>query len=65
MPPALRKAHQANDKAVDRLYRKKPFESERERVEHLFMLYEQLQSPLVAATKSKPKRRRAKTVKTS
>ena len=65
MPANLRKAHMANDKAVDRLYRKKPFESERERVEHLFMLYEQLQSPILAAAKSKPSKRRAKTIKTS
>ena len=65
MPANLRKAHIANDKAVDKLYRKQPFESERERVEHLFMLYEQLQAPLVAAAKPKPRKRRAKTIKTS
>ena len=65
MPANLRKAHIANDKAVDKLYRKKPFESERERVEHLFMLYEQLQAPLVAASKPKPRKRKARTVKTS
>lgn len=65
MPANLRKAHIANDKAVDRLYRKKPFESERERVEHLFMLYEKLQAPALAAMKPKPRKRRAKTVKTS
>ena len=65
MPANLRKAHQANDKAVDKLYRKKPFESERERVEHLFMLYEQLQSPILAASKPKPRKRKAKVVKTS
>jgi len=65
MPANLRKAHMANDKAVDKLYRKKPFESERERVEHLFMLYEQLQAPLVAAAKPKPRKRKARTVKTS
>lgn len=65
MPANLRKAHHANDKAVDRLYRKQPFESERERVEHLFALYEQMTAPLEAATKPTPKRRRTKTVKTS
>ena len=65
MPANLRKAHQANDKAVDKLYRKKPFESERERVEHLFTLYEQLQSPVLAAAKPKPRKARAKTIKTS
>ena len=58
MPPALRKAHTALDKAVDRLYRKKPFESERERVEHLFMLYEKMVAPIEAKANEKPKRKR-------
>ena len=41
MPPNLRRAHQALDRTVDRLYRRTAgFASERERVEHLFMLYE-------------------------
>ena len=48
MPPELRKAHTALDKAVDRLYRRTTFASERERVEHLFMLYEKMYAPLVA-----------------
>ena len=43
MPPDLRRAHSALDRAVDRLYRRARFASERERVEHLFALYEQLQ----------------------
>ena len=46
MPPDLRKAHQAIDRAVDRLYRRNGFASERERVEHLFWLYEPMQAPL-------------------
>ena len=56
MPPNLRKAHQTLDLAVDKLYRKAPFASERERVEHLFGLYEKMVAPLEAAAKSKPKR---------
>ena len=44
MPPNLRKAHQALDRAVDRLYRRTGFASERDRVEHLFMLYEKLRA---------------------
>ena len=58
MPPNLRRAHQTLDRAVDRLYRKSGFASERERVEHLFMLYEKMRSPLDAGMKVKPKRRR-------
>jgi N-6 DNA Methylase len=56
MPPNLRKAHQILDLAVDRLYRKAAFSSERERVEHLFGLYEKMVAPLEAAAKAKPKR---------
>ena len=58
MPPNLRRAHQALDRAVDRLYRPAVFASERERVEHLFMLYEKMRAPLEAVMKVKPKRRR-------
>ena len=60
MPPNLRRVHLALDRAVDRLYRAKGFASERERVEHLFMLYEKIRSPLGAVMKAKPKRRRAR-----
>lgn len=42
MPPDLRKAHEALDKAVDGCYRKEAFKSERERVEYLFGLYRKL-----------------------
>ncbi|WP_251359365.1 DNA methyltransferase [Kangiella sp. TOML190] len=44
MPPELRKAHNAMDKAVDKLYRDKPFSSPLARVKHLFELYSQLTS---------------------
>jgi len=40
MPESLREAHHLNDLAVDRCYRSKPFESDEERLEHLFKLYE-------------------------
>ena len=56
MPPNLRRAHQALDRAVDRLYRKAGFASERERVEHLFMLYEKMRAPLEASAQGKRKR---------
>ena len=48
MPPILRNAHQALDRAVDRLYRRNGFATERERVEHLFALYETMTAPLGA-----------------
>lgn len=56
MPPALSKAHADLDRAVERCYRVESFRSDRERVEHLFRLYEQLTAPLLPAsprTKSK------------
>lgn len=56
MPPNLRKAHQSLDKAVDQLYRKKPFDSDRDRVEHLFGLYEKLVDPLGADAEQQIKR---------
>ncbi len=55
MPVNLRKAHQALDRAVDHLYRRSPFSTDRERVEHLLVLYEKMITPLSAP---KPKRRR-------
>ena len=58
MPPNLRRAHQALDREVDRLYRRTGFAAERERVEHLFMLYEKMRAPLTAQTKIKRRRKR-------
>lgn len=58
MPSSLRRAHQNLDRAVDRLYRKTPFRFERERVEHLFDLYEKLSAPLEAAAAVTDKRSR-------
>jgi type I restriction-modification system DNA methylase subunit len=55
MPKPLRDAHRALDRAVDRCYRKHPFDSERARVEFLFDLYQKLTAPLT--TTPKPKRR--------
>ena len=59
MPAILRKAHQALDRSVDRLYRRQGFESERERVEHLFRLYEEARA-LLKTAKGKPRQRRKK-----
>ncbi len=58
MPPDLRKAHQALDRAVDRLYRPRRIASERERVEHLFVLYEKMRSSLEVVPRRIPTRRR-------
>ena len=63
MPVKLRRAHQALDRVVDRLYRPRKFSSERERVEHLFTLYERMRAPLTAATKKKTRRKRVRRVR--
>jgi hypothetical protein len=57
MPPALLKAHQALDRAVDAAYRKQPFTAERDRIEYLFAEYQRLSaSPAIPAAR---KRRQA------
>jgi len=59
MPPALVKAHQALDRAVDACYRKAAFTNDAQRVEFLFERYQQLTSLLPAET-AKPKRRKVR-----
>ena len=61
IPPALVKAHADLDRAVDLCYRPQPFTSERQRVEYLFALYEQLTAPLlpIAAKRSKRSSKKA------
>lgn len=56
MPPALVKAHNELDKAVDLAYRSQPFSSEAKRMEYLFELYEQYTADLF--TIEKPKRKK-------
>jgi hypothetical protein len=58
MPPRLAKAHETLDRAVDRCYRKDPFLTDRQRVEYLFALYEQLTAPL--AVEKKPRTNKLK-----
>jgi hypothetical protein len=61
MPRELRKAHRDLDAAVDKLYRPNAFIGDRDRVEHLFGLYEKLVAPL-AATAPRQRRRRVKRI---
>lgn len=56
MPPALRKAHQTLDLAVDKLYDQKPFTDDRHRAEHLLGRYEAILSPLLAGAAPLPRK---------
>ncbi len=57
MPPALVKAHQALDRAVDACYRKTAFANDAQRVEFLFERYQQLTSLLPSVTAKKKRSR--------
>lgn len=59
MPAELRIAHRELDKSVDRAYRKTAFRSERERLEHLFSLYEKIKAPLIGHKRKKSKKKLA------
>jgi hypothetical protein len=53
MPPALVKAHNELDKAVDMAYRPQPFASETKRIEFLFELYDKYTAGLFPAGKKR------------
>ena len=59
MPPALVKAHQALDRAVDACYRKTAFTSDAQRVEFLFERYQQLTSLLPTEKTVKARKKKA------
>jgi len=56
MPPALVKAHQELDKAVDQCYRPQPFATETARMEYLFELYNEYTQPLLQTERKKKKK---------
>lgn len=56
MPPDLVNAHQDLDKFVDNCYRAQPFETEMQRIEFLFELYQKYTQPLFGGEKKKGKR---------
>ncbi|HKL96036.1 MAG TPA: type IIL restriction-modification enzyme MmeI, partial [Paludibacteraceae bacterium] len=53
MPPALVKAHNELDKAVDLAYRPQPFINAAKRIEFLFELYEKYTADLFTTEKKK------------
>jgi hypothetical protein len=58
MPPALVKAHQALDRAVDACYRKAAFTNDAQRVEFLFERYQQLTSLLPTEKPAKARKKK-------
>lgn len=61
MPQALVRAHAELDRAVDRCRRAGAFHTERDRVEHLFALFERLTAPLLPETPRRRRRREPRT----
>jgi len=57
MPPALTKAHNELDKAVDLAYRSQPFSTEAKRMEFLFELYEKYTANLFTKEKLKKQKK--------
>ena len=57
MPPILLRAHRSLDRAVDRAYRAKKFESDQERVSHLFALHRWITEPAIVAAQAKKPRK--------
>jgi hypothetical protein len=57
MPPALVKAHQQLDKAVDLCYRPQPFANETKRIEFLFELYDKYTAGLFVKEKKARKKK--------
>ena len=57
--PALVKAHANLDRAAELCYRPQPFDNDRQRVEHLFTLYEKLTAPLIPPAKKGRRKKRA------
>ncbi|ABA57952.1 conserved hypothetical protein [Nitrosococcus oceani ATCC 19707] len=60
MPAPLREAHKSLDRAVEKLYRDKPFRDAPERLEHLFARYEKLIAEEKAKAPAKKKATRSK-----
>lgn len=57
MPPALVRAHQELDRAVDLCYRAAAFPTELSRLEYLFEEYRRLTAPVLTGSEAKPKRK--------
>ncbi len=64
MPPALVKAHQALDKAVDLCYRPQPFPNETKRIEFLFELYDKYTAGMFQPIKKTKKKKEAEPIAT-
>jgi hypothetical protein len=62
MPEGLREAHRQNDEIIERCYRSTPFNSDEERLEYLFKLYEKMiaEEQAQGTLFAKPKKTRKK-----
>lgn len=57
MPPELKEAHEQLDRAVDQLYRSRPFANDEERLRMLFERYEALVAESTQKTAKKGKKK--------
>ena len=58
MPKGLKKAHEELDKAIERIYRLTPFNSNEERLEYLFKLYDEMIKKDTLFAKEKKRRKK-------
>lgn len=58
MPSGLKKAHEELDKAIERIYRLTPFNSNEERLEYLFKLYDEMVKKDTLFAKEKKSRKK-------
>ncbi len=56
MPSGLKQAHHELDLAIERIYRLAPFNSDEERLEYLFKLYDEMTKRETLFAKQKKKR---------
>ena len=59
MPADLRAAHRHLDRLVDRIYLRRPFRHDTERVQRLFEKHAELTAPLDPAARAEPRKRKA------
>ena len=58
MPKGLRQAHHELDLAIERIYRLRPFDSDADRLEYLFKLYDEMTKKDTLFAKERKKKKK-------